>query len=508
MCISCCLTVQELPKNVFIVAACNPYRTNSLLSLNKEIAQQSVDQWTSGSYYVQPLHPTLELLMWDYGALEQSQERQYIFAKLKMIDKVTDADCALLTEPIVESQKLMRQYAAQQLRECGLSEEQAIVSAKSSVSQRDIQRVFSFYEWLKNSHTQLNTYKEDNEIALKLRVLFVSLSLVYYFRLNPKYRKLYVTEMEELANIQLITSSSLGNSRASSGGKQRRLKFQECLRTELDWLVSKMVIPQRVARTEALKENLYAIVVCAMTHTPLIIVGPPGSSKTLSFRITVDNLQGQASPSETFRSKEVFHALEPKVYQCSRHSTSNEIQTVFKIATDNQRQYNKAGLNTYSIVMLDEAGLPEESHESLKVLHYHLDQKEISFLAISNHVLDAAKSNRAVSLFQSPFSERDIRNLAEGCIDTSSDLCRDALEGIQFVHGCCAAYLQLMKTPQFSSRFGLRDLIHFFAYLHRKRCQNEVVTAQTAMNAIERNFNSGSDFSRICDLFLREVKSC
>ena len=64
---------------------------------------------------------------------------------------------------------------------------------------------------------------------------------------------------------------------------------------------------------------------------------------------------------------------------------------------------------------MDEAGLPEESHESLKViyknipwvkdyftkvLHYHLDQQEVAFVGITNHVLDAAKTNRAVSLFR------------------------------------------------------------------------------------------------------------
>jgi len=34
------------------------------------------------------------------------------------------------------------------------------------------------------------------------------------------------------------------------------------------------------------------------------------------------------------------------------------------------------------------------------VLHYHLDQKEVAFVGITNHVLDAAKTNRAVSLFR------------------------------------------------------------------------------------------------------------
>ncbi len=33
------------------------------------------------------LHPTLKLLMWDYGSLDEHQERDYINAKMKMINK-------------------------------------------------------------------------------------------------------------------------------------------------------------------------------------------------------------------------------------------------------------------------------------------------------------------------------------------------------------------------------------------------------------------------------------
>mmetsp|Transcript_3342 Transcript_3342/g.10338 ORF Transcript_3342/g.10338 Transcript_3342/m.10338 type:complete len:89 (-) Transcript_3342:710-976(-) len=50
-----------------------------------------------------------------------------------------------------------------------------------------------------------------------------------------------------------------------------------------------------------------------------------------------------------------------------------------------------------------EAGLPEEGRESLKVLHYYLEEhtsrsERVGFVAISNHMLDAAKS----VLLQSP----------------------------------------------------------------------------------------------------------
>ena len=68
---------QPIPDNVFIVAACNPHRGNSLVSH---------ENWLRGSYYVRPLHPTLKLLMWDYGALDAHQERDYINAKMEMIN--------------------------------------------------------------------------------------------------------------------------------------------------------------------------------------------------------------------------------------------------------------------------------------------------------------------------------------------------------------------------------------------------------------------------------------
>lgn len=66
---------------MFIVAACNPHRGNSLASHSRK------ETWVRGSYYVRRLHPTLRFLMWDYGALDESQERDYINAKMKMLDR-------------------------------------------------------------------------------------------------------------------------------------------------------------------------------------------------------------------------------------------------------------------------------------------------------------------------------------------------------------------------------------------------------------------------------------
>ena len=208
------------------------------------------------------------------------------------------------------------------------------------------------------------------------RAVLVALGLVYYMRLNAEFRKEYSSYLDNINRLP------------------HEVTFSRALEEELNYYIGEVELPKGIARTLALKENLFATIVCTVTHTPLIIVGAPGSSKTLSFNQTIANLKGQESKKSLFRTTKIFHSLDPHYYQCSRRTTSNEIQTVFSRAIKRQRSHQSFNLPIYCVVFMDEAGLPEESHESLKVLHYHLDKQEVSFVAITNHVLDAAKTNR------------------------------------------------------------------------------------------------------------------
>lgn len=53
------------------------------------MAALSEVKWTRGSYYVRELHPTLRLLMWDYGSLDENQESEYVNAKIEMLPNPT-----------------------------------------------------------------------------------------------------------------------------------------------------------------------------------------------------------------------------------------------------------------------------------------------------------------------------------------------------------------------------------------------------------------------------------
>ncbi len=474
--------LQPIPKNIFVIGACNPHRGNSLATvLNK-------DTWIRGAYYVRQLHPTLQCLMWDYGALGEKQEREYISAKMKMSSQdATNSDQATLTDLILKSQNLMRRYAYEQLQECGLSDSDASECSRSCVSQRDIQRVFSFYEWLLKMYQR---YKPAGvECDYSFRAMLVSMGLVYYLRLDTKYRKLYETKL----NHEVATAKE---------------SFSKTFGEELDWYMEHIDLPDGIAKTQALKENLFATIVCTMTHTPLIIVGQPGSSKTLSFNLTLANLKGQESKVTAFRQTDIFKSLDPQFYQCSRRTTSNEITTVFSRAVNRQRSHERVPLPVYCVVFMDEAGLPEERHESLKVLHFYLDKQEVSFVAISNHVLDAAKTNRAVSLFRPEVTQEDLVTLAKGCLcHTPDDPPPEMKRDLEFVANLVPAYDILMRNEKkkFNHFFGLRDFIHFISYLKRKR--GEMLSPQIVMEGLERNFNGvcKKDFDFICKIFLSRV---
>ena len=58
-----------------------------------------------------------------------------------------------------------------------------------------------------------------------------------------------------------------------------------------------------IARNQALKENVFMMVICIELRIPLFLVGKPGSSKSLAKTIVADAMQGEAARQHTvFRS--------------------------------------------------------------------------------------------------------------------------------------------------------------------------------------------------------------
>ena len=54
-------------------------------------------------------------------------------------------------------------------------------------------------------------------------------------------------------------------------------------------------IPNNIARNDALKENVFMMLVCIELKIPLFVIGKPGSSKSLAKSIVANSMQGPSS---------------------------------------------------------------------------------------------------------------------------------------------------------------------------------------------------------------------
>jgi hypothetical protein len=281
-----------------------------------------------------------------------------------------------------------------------------------------------------------------------------------------------------------------------------------------------------------------------------MIVGPPGSSKTLAVTVVDENARGEYSHSDFY--KEV-PTLVPHRYQCSRRSTSNEIKAVFEKAID--RQVNAEGGATRQFVFMDEAGLPEEERESLKVLHYYLEDHmavaaRVGFVAITNHLLDAAKSNRCALLTRAKPDHEELMNVARGCLGSDDErhklsssvyavadppptdgmgvrlqLDPSATDSYQagLLDILCESYDACMserarngkklgftmdeqkRLPEFVSFFGLRDFMHWIKLLGRSAALDRGnVSSRKLWDSLQRNMNGTepAQLKELLDYFL------
>ncbi|ETO00186.1 hypothetical protein RFI_37264, partial [Reticulomyxa filosa] len=155
--------------------------------------------------------------------------------------------------------KIARNIAASQ---CFLREH---LANEFIVSLRDVSRCLNFFYWLMEQH---KTILENDKTLWTGRALNIALGLCYYFRLDKDGRTKYECLMRQKSNSS----------------------FLEILNNEIENLSKLFEIPARVALHKNLKENLFILFFCVATSTPMILIGKPGTSKTLSLQILLDTL--------------------------------------------------------------------------------------------------------------------------------------------------------------------------------------------------------------------------
>eukprot|EP01129_Flabellula_baltica_P004675 TRINITY_DN1646_c0_g1_i4.p1 TRINITY_DN1646_c0_g1~~TRINITY_DN1646_c0_g1_i4.p1 ORF type:complete len:4926 (+),score=974.20 TRINITY_DN1646_c0_g1_i4:1136-14779(+) len=500
----------SLPHNIFAVLACNPKLDREEQTNKKSLTGDSSLDFRA-YYQVKKFPPTMISLIWDYGSLAENQELEYVRYRLLPLSKFYSKsfeDVSVVADIILRAQKLVKE----------------IIGADSAVSQRDLKRCVNLFVYFSKNGYQEDQIMEHNwsdeesksgsyqtsasddaflddsdnsdfsdvefqdihleggyksERENQKQSLALSIALCYYMRLEGKERILF-------------------DSRISQYFGEEDGYIQKTLKAEIEIYMKALerVSLKGLAQNQAFTENIFVILVSIFSLTPLIILGKPGTSKTLAFNTVMDCLKKE---NRSLFSKVMFPNVfvKPFPYQCNRKSSSSEIASLFEAAIEAQTSTTK------SVVFLDEAGLPEEKMESLKALHYYLDNPEVGFIAITNHPLDAAKSNRAITVRRDDPDVTDLIQLARGCLDIDID------EQSKVIERLCKAFSSVLKHYVVDGKdkhfYGLRDFYHLLRYIKRKETEGISFTPQIVFEALERNMNGIVEFDKMAKTFFETL---
>ncbi|KAM9245412.1 E3 ubiquitin-protein ligase rnf213-alpha-like [Leptosomus discolor] len=483
-----------LTDSLKIVAACNPYKRHTKETIEKlekaglgyrvrsedtleKIGYVPLRQLV---YRVKPLPPSLLPLVWDFGELNEKTQSLYIreIVKSAMKNKISMGNLDIFASVISASQKFLRKKKD----ECKVA------------SLRDIERCMSVVLWFYKLRDLLfplideKKYKKEQEPILNdaQRALVLSVGACYYVSLES--RKDY---LEEVAKCFSVPASLL------------KQEIELCQEVFLD----NLSVPEATACNDALRENIFMIVLCMDLRVPLFLVGKPGSSKSLSKTIAVNAMKGRLSKSPLFKRCKEIQLLS---FQCSPHSKPEGIMSTFRQCAQFQKGKN---LDEFvSVVLLDEIGLAEDSPEMpLKTLHPLLEDgcvddenpepyQKVGFVGISNWALDPAKMNRGLLVFRTDPDKEDLIKTAEGICAAQCHL-----QGIEdFFPVLAEFYCKVLKTQKVEF-FGLRDFYSLIkmilSYSQDKKCisQEEII-----MKAIQRNFGGFSDINPV-ELFRNRI---
>ncbi|KAM6439343.1 E3 ubiquitin-protein ligase rnf213-alpha-like isoform 2-T2 [Rhynochetos jubatus] len=469
-----------------VITACNPYKRHNKETIEKlekaglgyrvrnedTLEKLGYVPLRQLMYRVKPLPPSLLPLVWDFGELNENTQSLYIreIVKSAMNKKIASENLGIFTSVISASQKFLREKK----NECRVA------------SLRDIERcmniVLWFYELRGLLFPQIDKKcKKKPEAILNdaQRALVLSVGVCYYVSLEN--RKDYLEEIAKCFNVP---------------PSQLQQQIELCQEVFLD----NLSIPEATARNDALKENIFMLVVCMDLRVPLFLVGKPGSSKSLSKTIAVDAMQGRLSRHQLFKR---FKEVQLVSFQCSPHSKPEGIISTFRQCAQFQKEKN---LDEFaSVVLLDEIGLAEDSPEMpLKTLHPLLEDgcvdeenpksyHKVGFVGISNWALDPAKMNRGLLVFRTDPSKEELIKTARGICATQPHL-----ESIEHLLPFLAEFYCEVLKKQKTEFFGLRDFYSLIkmilSYIQDKKCisQGDII-----IKAIQRNFGGSSDINPV-----------
>ncbi len=290
-------------------------------------------------YSVARIPPSLQTLCIDFVS---SDEDQACFLTAFIDRNLAFVENASFMKPLLGSVLVMSQRFIADLN---------VYRLRASI--RDVSRFFEYFRYLTSNPFLLSA---QPEYAIPVAA-FVSLGLAYFYRI-PSIDRKWRTRYADLVDAQ---------SREFLPRQKIPGHFLDVLSFERDAIFKRIDKSNGIAATNTIRENVFACVISMAAAVPLLLVGPPGCSKTLAFSVAAANFMGPSSHDPLFRK---LPRLCQVRYQCAEGTSASEIEQAFNSAVAMQGRLEASGLVAERVVLLlDEAGLPTETARALKALH-------------------------------------------------------------------------------------------------------------------------------------------
>lgn len=486
------LNGRGLHPNIVVLAALNPYRFKTQVTDHDNItsgltfstdalhpAQHSSIRLSSGIdrnlvYKVHPVPDTLLCFVYDFGALDSPTEALYIRSMIlrelsgdRIGTGVTNSELQMFANALFVAQRFSRQIGGD----------------ASVVSLRDVKRCIRLVTWFENNpHNEVMKSGERKKPlswtgSVSLRAYTLAIALVYYYRLQERSSRRSLWEQ--------ICQESAGRWPIDASACLAVIGQEEAL------FCDNLVLEGDIATNEAIRENIFVTITCVSTRIPVILVGKPGSSKTLTVSVIESNLRGTASPNSFWRH---FPSVTVYSYQCSPLSKAQGILSQYQKACRFQENQNR--LQSVTILLLDEIGLAEHSPDMpLKILHQILPEEKISIIGISNWVLDPAKMNRAILINRPDPTAADLELTGNVISNIRSSVSPGSSTVLDVtVLKCLARAFHAVYTQQAAERpfYGMRDYYSLLKLI--RRTSDRRLGWKNLMRAICRNFGGQTEF--------------
>jgi len=420
---------KNISDNIRLIGACNPYRKRKG---NKEKCGLSISDDNDNElvYLVNPLPQSLLYYVFSFGAIDEIDEKKYIHS---IIEKI-----------FTKEEKFLHNITRDAISECHIYLRKRF--DPSVVSLREIARFSKCIEFFKNYFTIKNKYekRDNNEKNNKIRSIICSIYLCYYIRLtNQEIRFNFEATLRPIL-LKLVNNED--NIDEKGGTLMEQIKnqdlkneiekrpeevinnFSDFLRIEQDYLIDQIELDKGIGKNALLKENIFLLFLSVITSIPLIIIGKPGTGKSLSAQLIYKSMRGKYSKNKFFQQ---FPQIIQTYFQGSESTQPEDVERLFKKAgakLNTLKERRKKEELPIIMVLFDELGLAERSTSNpLKVLHEKLEytgkEEGVSFVGISNYSLDAAKINRALVLSVPDLDQKldDLIQTSENIVESISD---------------------------------------------------------------------------------------